>query len=196
MCVSHAPVAQLDRVSGYEPEGRGFESLPAYQKYQSSFYCSGIFIIFELLEFEPARVFAFRKQPGGLFLAKSGEPCTEMPGISVGEPSVCKAQPQQTPNSFRCTKQRIPETIYVVSGILLYSLSYSTTLKLYATTLILLRCFFIHNFINYHIRKHNFHFVLILYCIKIISIVFSATIYNFSFLCYFIVGITINCIIT
>ena len=26
----HAPVAQLDRVSGYEPEGRGFESLQAY----------------------------------------------------------------------------------------------------------------------------------------------------------------------
>ena len=28
----YAPVAQLDRVSGYEPEGRGFESLPAYHK--------------------------------------------------------------------------------------------------------------------------------------------------------------------
>ena len=26
-----APVAQLDRVSGYEPEGQGFESLPARQ---------------------------------------------------------------------------------------------------------------------------------------------------------------------
>ena len=28
---AYALVAQLDRVSGYEPEGRGFESLPAYQ---------------------------------------------------------------------------------------------------------------------------------------------------------------------
>lgn len=28
----HALVAQLDRVSGYEPEGRGFESLRARQK--------------------------------------------------------------------------------------------------------------------------------------------------------------------
>ena len=28
----YAPVAQLDRVTGYEPVGRGFESLPAYQK--------------------------------------------------------------------------------------------------------------------------------------------------------------------
>ena len=105
MCISHAPVAQLDRVSGYEPEGRGFESLPAYQKYQSSFYCSGIFIIFGLYGFEPARVFAFRKQPGGLFLAKSGEPGTKMPCISVGEPSVCKAHPQQTPNPFRVPKE-------------------------------------------------------------------------------------------
>jgi C_GCAxxG_C_C family probable redox protein len=28
---SYAPVAQLDRASGFEPEGRGFESLRAYQ---------------------------------------------------------------------------------------------------------------------------------------------------------------------
>ena len=27
----HAPVAQLDRVTGYEPVGQGFESHPAYQ---------------------------------------------------------------------------------------------------------------------------------------------------------------------
>ena len=31
MFLKYAPVAQLDRVSGYEPEGRGFESLLAYQ---------------------------------------------------------------------------------------------------------------------------------------------------------------------
>ena len=30
--VGYAPVAQLDRVFGYEPKGRGFESLLAYQK--------------------------------------------------------------------------------------------------------------------------------------------------------------------
>lgn len=29
--IAHAPVAQLDRVFGYEPKGRGFESLLAYQ---------------------------------------------------------------------------------------------------------------------------------------------------------------------
>ena len=28
---AYAPVAQLDRVTGYEPVGQGFESLPAYQ---------------------------------------------------------------------------------------------------------------------------------------------------------------------
>ena len=28
----NAPVAQLDRVTGYEPVGRGFESLQPYQK--------------------------------------------------------------------------------------------------------------------------------------------------------------------
>jgi hypothetical protein len=31
-----APVAQLDRVSGYEPEGRAFESLRARQQNQQS----------------------------------------------------------------------------------------------------------------------------------------------------------------
>ena len=30
--LSNAPVAQLDRVTGYEPVGRGFESLLAHQK--------------------------------------------------------------------------------------------------------------------------------------------------------------------
>ena len=29
--ILYAPVAQLDRVFGYEPKGRGFESLLAYQ---------------------------------------------------------------------------------------------------------------------------------------------------------------------
>ncbi len=29
---ANAPVAQLDRVTDYESVGRGFESLPAYQK--------------------------------------------------------------------------------------------------------------------------------------------------------------------
>ena len=28
----YAPVAQLDRVFGYEPKGRGFESRPAYHQ--------------------------------------------------------------------------------------------------------------------------------------------------------------------
>ena len=31
----YAPVAQLDRVTDYESVGRGFESLPAYQKQET-----------------------------------------------------------------------------------------------------------------------------------------------------------------
>ena len=31
---AYAPIAQLDRVTGYEPVGRGFESLSAYQTVQ------------------------------------------------------------------------------------------------------------------------------------------------------------------
>ena len=32
--ILYAPVAQLDRVFGYEPKGRGFESLLAYQEHR------------------------------------------------------------------------------------------------------------------------------------------------------------------
>ena len=32
LSMRHAPLAQLDRASGYGPEGRGFESLTACQK--------------------------------------------------------------------------------------------------------------------------------------------------------------------
>ena len=42
--VWYAPVAQLDRVTGYEPVGQGFESLPAYQKIQIPIRVSGFFI--------------------------------------------------------------------------------------------------------------------------------------------------------
>ena len=53
---AYAPVAQLDRVFGYEPKGRGFESLPAYQKETTIFdkkvvvsFCSFHFSLFVLL---------------------------------------------------------------------------------------------------------------------------------------------------
>ncbi len=36
-CCKYALIAQLDRVFGYEPKGRGFESLWAYQKYGHHF---------------------------------------------------------------------------------------------------------------------------------------------------------------
>lgn len=44
---NYAPVAQLDRVFGYEPKGRGFESLLARQLIASEHrLCSRFFIIF------------------------------------------------------------------------------------------------------------------------------------------------------
>ena len=41
----YALVAQLDRVTGYEPVGRGFESLPAYQKRGMFFRMFLVFIM-------------------------------------------------------------------------------------------------------------------------------------------------------
>lgn len=43
---AHAPVAQLDRVSDYESEGREFESLPARQNKQDTQV--GILFLFHL----------------------------------------------------------------------------------------------------------------------------------------------------
>ena len=42
---TNALVAQLDRVTGYEPVGRGFESLPAYQKRGMFFRMFLVFIM-------------------------------------------------------------------------------------------------------------------------------------------------------
>ena len=44
----NAPVAQLDRVTGYEPVGRGFESLPAYQNSEVDIYLLRYFYYFRL----------------------------------------------------------------------------------------------------------------------------------------------------
>ena len=41
--MKYAPVAQLDRVTDYESVGRGFESLPAYQKIPRILEILGIF---------------------------------------------------------------------------------------------------------------------------------------------------------
>ena len=42
--VKNALVAQLDRVTGYEPVGRGFESLQARQKHRSRDSVVGAFL--------------------------------------------------------------------------------------------------------------------------------------------------------
>ncbi len=42
----YAPLAQLDRASGYGPEGRGFESLRAYQNHGNSTNFRGFVLAF------------------------------------------------------------------------------------------------------------------------------------------------------
>ena len=42
----YAPLAQLDRASGYGPEGRGFESLRAYQIHGNSLNFRGFVFVF------------------------------------------------------------------------------------------------------------------------------------------------------
>ena len=56
--VWYAPVAQLDRVTGYEPVGRGFESLPAYQ--EKNRHPCGVCSFFLILSKESVR----QKKPG------------------------------------------------------------------------------------------------------------------------------------
>ena len=48
--IANAPVAQLDRVFGYEPKGRGFESLLAYQQHEHILFRFGS-IVFVFLYF-------------------------------------------------------------------------------------------------------------------------------------------------
>ena len=55
LSLRHAPLAQLDRASGYGPEGRGFESLTACQKDPKP-YGFGSFCLHKLL-FSPAAFF-------------------------------------------------------------------------------------------------------------------------------------------
>ncbi len=55
LSLRHAPLAQLDRASGYGPEGRGFESLTACQKDPKP-YGFGSFCLYKLL-FSPAAFF-------------------------------------------------------------------------------------------------------------------------------------------
>ena len=49
--IINAPVAQLDRVFGYEPKGRGFESLLACQKEKVARYCGFFFLYTSLFTF-------------------------------------------------------------------------------------------------------------------------------------------------
>ena len=61
----NASVAQLDRVLGYEPNGRGFESLRMHQKKQLGLVPN----FFILVKLDRDSDGALRKQSSGLFLA-------------------------------------------------------------------------------------------------------------------------------
>ena len=64
-----APLAQLDRASGYGPEGRGFESLRAYQSHGNSTNFRGF-------------VFVFCTFPGGSILRYRSDPSRDPYGSS------------------------------------------------------------------------------------------------------------------
>ncbi len=52
---AYAPLAQLDRASGYGPEGQGFESLTACQKSPEIVEISGLFAICCIFRFMAKR---------------------------------------------------------------------------------------------------------------------------------------------
>ena len=90
MFVVNATVAQLDRVLGYEPNGRGFESLRLHQKKRvSRNWCS----LFSWLNIEWDSNGVLRKQSSGLFLAS---------GVIAAQPP---AQPRSGANPSGCTKK-------------------------------------------------------------------------------------------
>ena len=57
----HAPLAQLDRASGYGPEGRGFESLRAYQNHGNSLNFRGF--VFDFCSFPDGLILRYRSDP-------------------------------------------------------------------------------------------------------------------------------------
>ena len=70
---AQGPLAQLDRASGYGPEGQGFESLTACQKQQlSSLMKAAVSFYLAVRNSNPERVGALRKYASGIFLAPMG----------------------------------------------------------------------------------------------------------------------------
>ena len=55
------PLAQLDRASGYGPEGQGFESLTAYQKTRNPKWDSGFSTAIPVRDSKPERAGAVKK---------------------------------------------------------------------------------------------------------------------------------------
>ena len=78
----YAPVAQLDRVSGYEPEGRGFESLLAH--HTAAGFPAAVFFCVVGLQGAAGGILNRRKQPmytAALQMGKKKEPGTLVPGL-------------------------------------------------------------------------------------------------------------------
>ena len=76
-----AAVAQLDRVFGYEPKGRGFESLQPYQKRSSPFgelrfcfitFTSRFNTFFSNIAISPRRIIIFSDSVSRIFISRNG----------------------------------------------------------------------------------------------------------------------------
>ena len=123
--VQRAPLAQLDRVSGYGPEGRGFESLKACQMKRSSTVRWGIFSFgIPIVGFEP-KVAAHTPAPsaGRAFLTRPARipqsvyvyaPC-QAGGEDSPRRGEMSAQPTERggkPRPYRTTQGRSPQIIW------------------------------------------------------------------------------------
>ena len=85
--MAYAPLAQLDRASGYGPEGRGFESLRAYQSHGNSLNFRGF-------------AFAFCTFPGGSILRYRSDPSRDP--YQISERKSPESAGEEIPHRIRC----------------------------------------------------------------------------------------------
>ena len=98
--IRHAPIAQLDRVFGYEPKGRGFESLLACQPSTSALkkldYKSGFIFLFSFI-LKTLFCLMLKKSPfpqrgeGDYFVTRPGQ--SNPQGLGVAVESLLACQP-------------------------------------------------------------------------------------------------------
>ncbi len=107
-CQAYAPVAQLDRVTDYESVGRGFESLPAYQKREDTKWHPLFFSPRWGLE-RAARAQRGQKQSGGLFLARGRIHCFPDAPAGCRREVIIAAETKMQTSPFRRAKAFKPE---------------------------------------------------------------------------------------